>query len=52
MNETPWQMWDLTTGGVAEGAGTTEAVELLEGLFARQSRRRGTIPACCISTST
>ena len=33
MNETPWQMWDLSTGGVAEGAGTTEAVELLEGLF-------------------
>jgi tetratricopeptide (TPR) repeat protein len=33
MNETPWQMWDLSTGGVAEGAGTEEAVELLEGLF-------------------
>jgi tetratricopeptide (TPR) repeat protein len=33
MNETPWKMWDLPTGGVAEGAGTKEAVELLEGLF-------------------
>lgn len=33
MNETPWRMWDLATGGVAEGAGTAEAVELLEGLF-------------------
>jgi tetratricopeptide (TPR) repeat protein len=33
MDETPWQMWDLETGGVAEGAGTKEAVELLEGLF-------------------
>ncbi|MGE0424969.1 MAG: tetratricopeptide repeat protein [Reyranellaceae bacterium] len=33
MNETPWQMWDLTTGGVAKDAGTAEAVELLEGLF-------------------
>jgi len=33
MNETPWKMWDLSTGGVAEGAGTTETVELLEGLF-------------------
>jgi len=33
MNETPWKMWDLPTGGVAEGAGTKEAVALLEGLF-------------------
>ena len=30
MNETPWKMWDLSTGGAAEGAGTKEAVELLE----------------------
>lgn len=30
MNETPWQMWDLGTGGVAEDAGTAEAVEVLE----------------------
>jgi tetratricopeptide (TPR) repeat protein len=30
MNETPWRMWDLSTGGVAEGAGTAEAVEVLE----------------------
>ena len=37
MNETPWKMWDLPTGGVAEGAGTKEAVELLEGLFAQVS---------------
>lgn len=34
MNETPWQMWNLTTGGVAENAGTQEAMEVLEGLFA------------------
>lgn len=33
MNETPWQMWDLTTGGVAKDAGTAEAVELLETAF-------------------
>ena len=33
MNETPWQMWDLKTGGVAEGAGTVEAREILEGAF-------------------
>jgi tetratricopeptide (TPR) repeat protein len=31
MNETPWQMWDLGTGGVAKDAGTAEAVEVLEG---------------------
>jgi tetratricopeptide (TPR) repeat protein len=30
MNETPWQMWDLSTGGVAKDAGTAEAVEVLE----------------------
>jgi tetratricopeptide (TPR) repeat protein len=35
LNETPWKMWDLSTGGVAEGAGTREAVDLLEGLFAQ-----------------
>ncbi|MFI5002355.1 MAG: tetratricopeptide repeat protein [Reyranellales bacterium] len=34
MNETPWKMWDLGTGGVAKDAGTAEAVQLLEGLFA------------------
>ncbi|MDI1284825.1 MAG: hypothetical protein PSV46_10540 [Reyranella sp.] len=33
MNETPWLMWDLTTGGVAKDAGTAEAVDLLETAF-------------------
>src|SRR4030095_3790215 len=33
MNETPWQMWDLGTGGVAEDAGTAEAMEVLEAAF-------------------
>ena len=33
MNETPWQMWDLSTGGPAPDAGTLEAVELLENAF-------------------
>lgn len=33
MNETPWQMWDLGTGGVAKDAGTAEAVEVLESAF-------------------
>lgn len=30
MNVTPWQMWDLKTGGIAEGAGTEEARAVLE----------------------
>lgn len=33
MNETPWQMWDLATGGPTEGARTAEAVEVLESGF-------------------
>ncbi|MEM8836915.1 MAG: hypothetical protein AAGE89_02390 [Pseudomonadota bacterium] len=33
MNETPWQMWDLKTGGIAEGAGTAEARLVLETAF-------------------
>ena len=33
MNETPWQMWDLKTGSVAEGAGTVEARKVLETAF-------------------
>src|SRR5260370_3879287 len=35
MNETPWQMWDLSTGGVAEGAGTAEAGAVLGEAFGR-----------------
>ncbi len=34
MNRTPWKMWDLKTGGVAEGAGTAEAKVVLERAFA------------------
>src|SRR5690242_17615420 len=30
MNLTPWKMWDLKSGGVAEGAGTLEAMDVLE----------------------
>ncbi|MEX3011800.1 tetratricopeptide repeat protein [Hoeflea sp. TYP-13] len=30
MNVTPWQMWDLKTGGIAEGAGTAEVRNVLE----------------------
>ena len=31
MNLTPWKMWDLKTGGIAEGAGTLEAMDVLDG---------------------
>lgn len=30
LNVTPWQMWDLKTGSIAEGAGTEEARAVLE----------------------
>ena len=33
MNRTPWGLWDLTTGEPADGAGTLEAVEVLESAF-------------------
>jgi len=33
MNETPWQMWDLRSGRPAEGAGTVEAMKVLEEAF-------------------
>jgi tetratricopeptide (TPR) repeat protein len=34
MNETPWQMWDLTTGKAAKGASTEECRTVLEQAFA------------------
>ena len=30
MNRTPWALWDLKTGEIAEGADTAEAIEVLE----------------------
>ncbi len=36
LNRTPWRMWDLRTGHPAPGAGTLEAVELLETAFRDQ----------------
>tara|TARA_R110002126_G_scaffold281712_1_gene429754 strand:- start:122822 stop:124462 length:1641 start_codon:yes stop_codon:yes gene_type:complete len=33
MNRTPWQLWDLPSGAVGEGADTLEAVGILEGAF-------------------
>jgi tetratricopeptide (TPR) repeat protein len=38
MNLTPWKMWDLKSGGIAEGAGTQEARELLEEAFTLDPR--------------
>jgi tetratricopeptide (TPR) repeat protein len=35
LNRTPWNMWDLKTGGVAEGAGTVEARAVLERAMAQ-----------------
>ncbi len=35
LNLTPWLMWNLATGDVAEGAGTAEAREVLETAFAQ-----------------
>ena len=30
INRTPWKLWDLKTGGIAEGASTVETTEVLE----------------------
>ena len=30
LNETPWKMWDLSTGESAQNAGTVEAMDVLE----------------------
>ena len=35
MNRTPWNLWDLKTGGIAEGASTAEAKEVLESALQR-----------------
>ena len=35
MNRTPWQMWDLKTGGIADGASTAEVKEVLEAALRR-----------------
>lgn len=35
MNRTPWKLWDLPTGKPAAGAGTLEAIEILETAFDR-----------------
>ena len=35
MNRTPWKLWDLKTGDIAEGASTAEAKEVLEAALRR-----------------
>ncbi|MDE0305119.1 MAG: hypothetical protein OXI87_09580 [Albidovulum sp.] len=35
MNRTPWELWDLKTGKVAEGASTAEAREVIESSMKR-----------------
>ena len=39
MNRTPWALWDLETGEVAEGADTAEAIRVLEGAMRRRDER-------------
>ncbi len=43
MNRTPWELWDLKSGEVAEGAGTEEAIRVLEAGMARREAR-GELP--------
>ena len=39
MNRTPWALWDLETGSVADGADTAEAIEVLEKAMRRRDER-------------
>ena len=39
MNRTPWALWDLGTGEIAEGADTAEAIRVLEGAMRRRDER-------------
>ena len=41
LNQTPWKMWDLRSGGVAEGAGTIEAQAVLEKFIDNDPAARG-----------
>lgn len=40
MNRTPWALWDLKSGKVADGADTSEAIEVLEAAMARDGGDR------------
>ena len=39
MNRTPWALWDLETGRIAQGADTAEAIEVLEKAMRRREER-------------
>ena len=39
MNRTPWALWDLKSGAVADGADTTEAIAVLERAMERREGR-------------
>ena len=43
MNRTPWALWELESGAVAEGADTAEAIAVLEAAMERR-RERGEEP--------
>ena len=43
MNRTPWALWDLKTGAMAQGADTAEAIEVLEKAM-RRGEERGEDP--------
>ena len=40
MNRTPWALWDLQSGKIADGAGTAEAIDVLETALARDGGDR------------
>ena len=40
MNRTPWALWDLKTGMVADGADTAEAIQVLEAAMSRTGGNR------------
>ncbi len=40
MNRTPWQLWDLNQAAPAKGAGTAEAVQVLERAFENPASHR------------
>ncbi|PKB82016.1 MAG: hypothetical protein BZY88_05380 [SAR202 cluster bacterium Io17-Chloro-G9] len=41
MNRTPWNLWDLKTGGISEGASTAEAQAVLESALQRIEDAQG-----------
>ena len=52
MDETPWQMWDIDTGGATEGAGTRGGARRCSSRRSPNCPAAWDHPACCISTFT